>query len=132
MCLSGAPGQDLVLENYCVEITSKKARGPRHYGLYDLFWVLSRAFGFRGWSSLSFFFYCQVLSLPTKLWTEKSDLSNDEEKPPSLGPHSSIKIILDYISFLQFQGYSKVGIAEIPKFLGKIAMILGGFAGGGF
>jgi hypothetical protein len=67
MFLFGAAAQDLVLENYRVEITSKKARGPQHYGFYDLFWVLSRAFGFRGWSSLSFFFYCQVLSLPTQL-----------------------------------------------------------------
>jgi hypothetical protein len=39
---------------------------------------------------------------------------------------------LDYISFLLFQGYSKVEIAEIAKFLGKIAMILGGFAGTAF
>jgi PAT family beta-lactamase induction signal transducer AmpG len=35
------------------------------------------------------------------------------------------------IPFLLSQGYSKVEIAEIAKFLGTTAMILGGFGGGG-
>jgi hypothetical protein len=64
--LFSAAAQDLVLEDYRIDITSKEARGPWHYGLYDLFWVLSRAFGFKGWSSLSFFFSYLVLNLPTQ------------------------------------------------------------------
>ena len=36
------------------------------------------------------------------------------------------------IPFLLSQGYSRTEIAEIAKCLGKIAMILGGFAGRGF